>query len=438
MLLTVLVFVLTFGLGTLLGLYGARRLAQQQLLSRLFNSATALAGSSAPLNEEVLSRFAPLLDAEIIVLDTNGQIIAHSAGNLPWEEIRQKLTYHPRIKGIITINHQRYYYATATGRIPATAKPVSIVLLAGQSYLDKPIRTILNGYLIIIAATSLLLAAGMYILGMSLVSRIKRLNRIVDQTLSEEQVSYTRSGDELSRLKEAFEDLMKRLEQSRQRLIHQQRLAVTGKIAASIAHELRNPLQAMRLMVQMIRENCPTDQQENCDLIIGEIDRLNLLTNELLVLADADNLRIEKLNLADEITETLKLLKLQFRQRDTKVEMNLPKLPPVKMDRNRCRQLLLNLLLNAVEASPRGGTIRIAGQTLTDKVIVRIADNGNGFPPEVISGQADEFFSTKTSGAGLGLSICRRIINQANGQLNLYNTDHGAVAEIVLPANSEA
>ena len=357
---------------------------------------------------------------------------------MPWEEIRQKLTYHPRIKGTITINYQRYYYAATSGRIPATAKPVSIVLLAGQSYLDKPIRTILNGYLIIIAATSLLLAAGMYILGMSLVSRIKRLNRIVDQTLSEEQVSYTRSGDELSRLKEAFEDLMKRLEQSRQRLIHQQRLAVAGKIAASIAHELRNPLQAMRLTVQMLRENCPANQQENCDLIIGEIDRLNLLTNELLVLADADNLRIEKLNLADEITETLKLLKLQFRQRDVKVEMNLPKLPPVKMDRNRCRQLLLNLLLNAVEASPRGGTIRIAGQTLTDRVIVRIADAGNGFPPEVISGKADEFFSTKTSGAGLGLSICRRIVTQAKGQLNLYNTDKGAVAEVVLPANSEA
>jgi len=190
----------------------------------------------------------------------------------------------------------------------------------------------------------------------------------------------------------------------------------------------------MRLTVQMLREDCSADQRDNFDLIIGEIDRLNLLTNELLVLAGTDNLRIETLNITDELNETLKLLKFQFRQRDIEVKIDLPDLPPVKMDRNRCRQLLLNLLLNAAEASPRGGVIGITGEKLPGNVVIRIADTGSGFPAEVLEGKVDEFFSTKASGAGLGLSICRRIIAQAGGRLNLYNTDRGAVAEIVLPA----
>lgn len=432
--LTVTIFTVVFIAGMLLGLLGAISLAKGQLETRLSNSVSALVGSSAPLNDAVLTRLAPLLDAQIMVLDAQGRVVAHSSGELPWEQIRDKLNYPVHPTGNITVNGHRFYYAAADGRLPATAKAVKVLLLAGQSALAEPIRTILRGYIITIASTTLLLATGMYILGLSLVSRIKRLNRLIDQTLPDREVHPIRSGDELTRLGEAFEDLMKRLEQSRRQLIAQQRLAITGKIASSIAHELRNPLQAMRLTVQMLREDCSTDQRDNFDLIIGEIDRLNLLTNELLVLAGTDNLHIETLNITDELNETLKLLKFQFRQRDIEVKMDLPDLPPVKMDRNRCRQLLLNLLLNAAEASPRGGVVGITGEKLPSNVVIRIADTGSGFPAEVLEGKVDEFFSTKASGAGLGLSICRRIIAQADGRLNLYNTDRGAVAEIVLPA----
>jgi len=111
----------------------------------------------------------------------------------------------------------------------------------------------------------------------------------------------------------------------------------------------------------------------------------------------------------------------------------LPDLPTVRMDPNRCRQLLLNLLLNAAEASPRGGTIRVTGQAHPGRAVLKVADNGPGFPPQVLHGQAEEFFSTKASGAGLGLSICRRILRQAGGELKLRNVGSGAVAEVRLP-----
>jgi signal transduction histidine kinase len=100
----------------------------------------------------------------------------------------------------------------------------------------------------------------------------------------------------------------------------------------------------------------------------------------------------------------------------------------------RCRQLLLNLLLNAIEASPGGGAIAVQGSLEGAQVVLRIADGGSGFPAEILAGNVEEFFSTKSSGAGLGLSICRRIVQEAGGDLRLSNVSGGgAAAEVVLP-----
>ncbi len=437
--LTIVVFALTFGVGTLLGVRAAGRLAETQLRDRLANSAAALADSGAPLNDDVLTRFVPLLDAEIMVLDTEWRIVAHSGGDLPWDEIQSEVVSPGSESGTgyMGTTKGRYFYGMGEGRLAATGKTVNVFLLAGEGVLAGPRRTILHGYLVIIGVTSLLLTVGMYILGLSLVGRIKRLNRTVDEAFSDEPVQADRRGDELGRLSGAFEDLLGRLDRSRDRLLAQQRLATTGKIASSVAHEVRNPLQAMKLTVQMLREKCPPDARDGCDLIISEIGRLTLLTDELLVLAGKSARRIEDVNLAGELDETVRLLRFQFRQREIEVEIDLTPLPPIQMDRNHCRQLLLNLLLNAAEASPRGAVICVTSRTDADGVILRISDSGPGFPKEVLQGHAEEFFSTKTTGAGLGLSICRRIVAEAGGRMKLYNSDTGAVAEIILPVGEK-
>ncbi len=438
--LTIVVFAVTFGVGTLLGVRGARRLAEAQLQDRLAGSAVALAGSGAPLNDDVLRRYAPILNAKIMVVDSAGGILARSGReNWPWDEICEYIV--ERQAGAdksLSLDGRRYYHVSAAGRLPATGEPITVVLMSDETAVAGPTRTILRGYLIILGITAVLLSIGMYVLGLGLVGRIKRLNRTVDGTFPDPTDRAERRGDELKRLSAAFGDLTARLDRSRERLAAQQRLATTGKIASSVAHEVRNPLQAMRLIVQMLREKCPPDARDGCDLILSEIDRLNLLTEELLVLAGKVAPRVEAVNLPAELDETVRLLRFQFQQRDIRVEIDLSSdLPTVSMDRNRCRQLLLNLLLNAAEASPHGAIVRLEGQAGDESVVLRIADSGPGFPTEVLEGQSEEFFSTKTSGAGLGLSICRRIVDEAKGRLKLYNSDAGAVAEITLPVAGE-
>jgi signal transduction histidine kinase len=289
------------------------------------------------------------------------------------------------------------------------------------------------------AATALLLAGGTYLIGWRMVRRITRLNSQIDQTLAEGVTSARPGGDELQRLEQAFADLRERLARSRERLAAQQRLATTGKLASMVAHEVRNPLQALRLTVEMLRGKLPGDQREACDVLLGEIDRLNRLTEELLILAGKDARRVEAVDLGRELADVLRLLRLQLRQRELVSETALPALPAVEMDRNRCRQLLLNILLNAVEASPRGGAIAISARVEAQQVRLSVADQGKGFPDAVLTGQAEELFSTKSTGAGLGLSICRRIVEEARGALTLYNAaSGGAVAEISLPAQPPA
>ena len=436
--LTVAVFVMVSGSAAALGVWGARRLAERQLLRRLALSAERLAASPVPLNDEALTPLSGLLDAHILALvvaepgGVASGVAAHSRGDWPWRELCASLASRPAASNPLPAGGRRYYHAQAV-RAGRVGPPLRVVLLADESAVRQPTRTILHQYLLTLAASSVLLAAGIYLVGLRLVRRISALSRSIDRTLPEKIPERRRRGDELSRLSEAFGDLLGRLERSRQRLAAQQRLATAGKIASTVAHEVRNPLQAMRLTLQMVRQDCPQHLREALEMILGEIDRLSLLTDELLVLAGKDARRVEAVDLAAEIRETLRLLSFQLRQRQIEAELELPPLPPVVMDRSRCRQLFLNLLLNAIEASPRGGVVRVAGRVEGGQVVLSVVDNGPGFPQAVLAGRAEEFFSTKTTGAGLGLSICRRIVQEAGGRLNLYNTGRGAAAEVTLP-----
>lgn len=436
-LLTLVIFAGTFAFGAVLGIAGAKRLAVGQLHQRLQRWASALAASSVPLNNEALDRLAPLLGAHILVIadpsPSGPEVVAHTGGDWPWE--RLGLIYFgqfpaPRSPEATGGGH---YFAAADRFDRATGRHLRVVVFADASVVGESTRAMVVGYLTVLGVASVLLAIGTYVVGLGLVRRVNRLAETVDATLAEGPAARTRGGDELKRLARSFDELFARLESSRQRLAAQQRLATAGKIASMVAHEVRNPLQAMRLTVQMLAARSAPDARAGCDIVLSEIDRLTLMTDELLVLAGKDTRHVESVDLRRELDETLRLLAHQLRQRDIRTESDLPELPPVHMDRNRCRQLLLNLLLNAAEASPHGGTIRVSGQAGDGEAIVRIADHGPGFPPPVLAGQAEEFFSTKTTGAGLGLSICRRIVEEAGGELRLCNADGGAVAEVALP-----
>jgi len=204
------------------------------------------------------------------------------------------------------------------------------------------------------------------------------------------------------------------------------RYAEIGQLMAGIAHEIRNPLNAMRLNVHVLQRANSEDHAGTPDWSVDreailqdtqlEIDRVEGLVRILMGYARPDVPRPELLDVRQEIQTTLGFLKPSLERRDILVVARLPEQTlRIEMDRDRLRQVLLNLLNNACEAMPGGGTIEISVRAVEGQVEIAISDQGEGIPVALRERVFEPFFSTKDTGSGLGLAIVRRHVEDAGG-----------------------
>ena len=201
-----------------------------------------------------------------------------------------------------------------------------------------------------------------------------------------------------------------------------ERLATVGNMAAAVAHELRNPLNAVSMGIQRLRvEFEPVPREEYLrmvDLVQGEVRRLNTIVEEFLSLARPMSLKREPIIVAALLEDVLGLVESEARGAGIAVVREIPAgLPVLHADRDRMKQVLLNLVLNAIQAMPSGGTLEIgvaaAGGTLT----VTVADTGSGIAPDLLPKVFEPYVTTKTKGLGLGLAIVRRIVEAHGGTI---------------------
>jgi two-component system NtrC family sensor kinase len=228
------------------------------------------------------------------------------------------------------------------------------------------------------------------------------------------------------------------LEQQRS-LARADRLAATGELAASVAHELRNPLAALQMTLTNLRAELPdAEQSGRVDLMIQEVERLTRLLNGLLDSARHAPETPRPLRLAELVGEMLTLVRYQLPpeiQLTSAVDTNLTcHLPP-----DRLRQALLNLVLNAAGALAGGsGEIRIDAAVADRTLRISVSDDGPGFPAEVLETSIRPFFSTRERGTGLGLATVRRFARDLGGTVEVSNRQpHGAQVTLILPVEAE-
>lgn len=228
------------------------------------------------------------------------------------------------------------------------------------------------------------------------------------------------------------------------RLFESQELASLGELSAGIAHEIRNPLIAINTSVSILKDeqNLSPEGQQVLDVVKEETDHLAAIVNDFLKYARPKLLTLEKEDLNRLVQDALKRIKDQAGEKIVWIERYDDTLPPMELDRHQMLQVFANLLSNSIDAMPEGGklfieTVYQSGKK-DNRVLIVFKDTGMGIQSDLLAKIFLPFFSTKEKGTGMGLAICRRIVNQHNGEIFVESEPgKGAVFSVMLPLETK-
>jgi signal transduction histidine kinase len=258
-------------------------------------------------------------------------------------------------------------------------------------------------------------------------------------------VQITRRGglkeleSDLARIESQITDLVERVQRSETELLRSEQLAAVGQLAAGIAHEFRNPLMPMKMLVQAALER--NDGRGLCgrqlEVVEEEIERLERSIQVFLEFARPVSPEMSEFDIVAVVSQALELVEARAQKQAVGLRRRLPEAPIMMVaDVGQIRQVLLNLLLNALDAMPEGGEAAISIRRFAPDDLpaaarsiawceIRISDSGTGLADDVMSRVFEPFVTTKETGTGLGLSICKRIIIAHGGEIAARNLPHG-------------
>jgi len=269
--------------------------------------------------------------------------------------------------------------------------------------------------------------------------------------------------DEIGQLTTSFNDMVERLRDSKEveaRLTEAERLASIGRLAAGVAHEVRNPLNTILLSMQQMRDklharidqgaldpSSPNSEVGGEDferyyrIVTGEIARLESMVTAFLDLSKSEELRFVQTDVATQLTHAVELFRPEAESRGILIERSGDPSLPIFGDENRLPMVWNNLLANALAATPPNSLVRVEARIEAGGVFVTFADQGSGVPLGLRDRIWDPFFSGKDSGTGLGLSIVRSVVERHGGTVTLANVPSaefpGACFEVFLPKSQE-
>jgi PAS domain S-box-containing protein len=218
-----------------------------------------------------------------------------------------------------------------------------------------------------------------------------------------------------------------------------ERLAALGKITAGVAHEVKNPLNSMRLWLENLKESLPPDQdpaaQQAVQVLDKEIDRLDAVVKRFLDFTRPVEVKLESTSLTDLLKDVMSVAQPQLQKAGVTVEESLGAgVPEVWADRDLLKQAVLNLILNAVDAMPNGGELRLMLRRRGELAEISVSDTGKGIPPENRQKIFQLFFTTRPGGSGIGLATTFRIVQLHNGSIDFQSeAGRGTTFRIELP-----
>lgn len=218
-------------------------------------------------------------------------------------------------------------------------------------------------------------------------------------------------------------------------LRNSEKLSVAGQLAAGVAHEIRNPLTALKGFTQFMKTGAHY-KEHYLDIMISELDRIEQIINELLLLAKPQAVTFQQRPLSPILSHVVSLLESQANLNNIQFDAQIGSdLPSIHCEENQLKQVFINIVKNAMEAMTGGGRLKIAVKQFDPRyVTVMFSDNGPGIPFDVLRRLGEPFFTTKENGSGLGLMISQKIVTEHNGRLEIESQpDRGTAVKITLP-----
>ena len=446
------------------------QVAQRLVQESARNAADLFSAQSWPLDSDALmAQSAKLLGAETASLPADGgKVISSSLPPALRLELQIQIAPDGAAPSIVVLGAKRYCVDTAMVRRGAAnlaQQQRRLLLLVPEQRVIEAQRQVAGRIALFTLLAILAATAVAFWLSTSIARPVRRLADRMDrleaqgESAAHQPPKRRRNAgpSELVRLTRSFDELLARLAAARSQLDRSARLAGLGQLAASVAHELRNPLSGIKMNARVLADELGSEAsaQQSLDHIIREIDRMDLYLQELLSLAsdsaspvgagpDGPGLTqaappVEPVDLGEQASSVLKLLAGRCEHAGVVVDTNYsPAAGLALAEAGRIRQVILNLALNALDAMPYGGKLSIAVMPATDAdaaraVRLEITDTGPGVRAAHGVDIFEPFITTKPQGTGLGLYICRRIIESLHGQLGYRDGPQGATFWLELP-----
>ena len=263
-------------------------------------------------------------------------------------------------------------------------------------------------------------------------------------------VSFSKRNDEIGDLGRNFNHMLQQLRESREEIetLHRtqmsraEHLATLGELAAGLAHEIRNPLAGIAGVIEIIGRDLPSTSPARAVVkdVRQEITQINRILTDLLETARPHPPQVCMSNLNTTVEHAVMLARQQVLSKPIKIEfVQAPDLPEVEHDSDQIHQVLLNLLLNAVQAMEGAGSVRVEVGSRDDYATVIVSDTGRGISPQHLPNIFRPFYTTKGNGTGLGLSLARRIAEEHHGRIEVSSVvGKGSKFTVLLPFNMRA
>ena len=315
-----------------------------------------------------------------------------------------------------------------------------LVIMVDEHRLTEPIVQLRKTLLILIVGT---LAGIIALIAVFYVQWARRIRKLTEgaEAIAHGNLQWRledRGRDELSALSSAFNRMAEQLQSLIDSAVQSEKMASLGKLATTIAHEVRNPLASMKTGVQVVREDLrDADQSRILGNVIAEIDRLNRVATELLTFAKPVPTRSERATVEQLIERVRSLVEREAAKHRVRITTGIDPDLAIRADLNQMQQVLMNLVLNSLHAMPEGGELRLRGWREDHRVLIGIEDSGAGMSADMLERVARPFVTSRPDGTGIGLSISRQLVELNQGRMTIHSEPgRGTTVTLSFPALS--